>query len=53
MMTTTDPVEVLDEHECWELLELNTVARLAVAAAGEIDIFPINQVVHELSLIHI
>lgn len=50
MVTTTSPVEVLDERECWELLELAPMGRLALAAAGEIDIFPINFVVHEQAL---
>lgn len=44
--STTDVVEVLDERECWELLELAPLGRLALAAAGEIDIFPLNFVVH-------
>src|SRR6476469_7841521 len=28
--------------ECWELLRQNELGRLAVAAAGQIDIFPVN-----------
>lgn len=47
---TANPVEVLDERECWELLELAPVGRIALAAGGEIDIFPINYVVHEGAL---
>ncbi len=50
MVTTKDPVEVLDERECWELLELAPFGRIALAAAGEIDIFPVNFVVHEGAL---
>ena len=53
MATTVNPdnpVEVLDEHECWDLLELAPMGRIALAAAGEIDIFPINFAVHDGSL---
>ena len=35
-------VEVLDTQQCWELLSSVEVGRLAVAAAGDIDIFPLN-----------
>ena len=49
-MTTANPVEVLDDRECWELLELAPIGRIALTAAGEIDIFPINFVVHEQAL---
>lgn len=53
MATTVNPdnpVEVLDERECWDLLELAPMGRIALAAAGEIDIFPINFAVHEGAL---
>lgn len=52
-MTTVDPqnpVEALGEHECWDLLELAPMGRIALATAGEIDIFPINFAVHEGAL---
>ena len=37
--------EELAVEECWELLDRNTVGRLAVDIAGWPDIFPINYVV--------
>jgi nitroimidazol reductase NimA-like FMN-containing flavoprotein (pyridoxamine 5'-phosphate oxidase superfamily) len=37
--------QVLDEHECWELLRTQEVGRLAVAIANHPDIFPVNYVV--------
>jgi len=49
-MTTLDPVEELDERECWELLQLAPFGRIALAAGGEIDIFPLNFVVHDHAL---
>lgn len=36
------PVVDLSESEAWDRLRENTLARLAVSAAGEVDIFPIN-----------
>jgi uncharacterized protein len=39
--------EVLDPQQCWELLRSVEVGRLAVAAAGDIDIFPLNFVVDD------
>jgi nitroimidazol reductase NimA-like FMN-containing flavoprotein (pyridoxamine 5'-phosphate oxidase superfamily) len=46
----TGYMEVLDEGQCWELLSTVEVGRLAVAVAGEVDIYPVNFVVdgHEL-----
>lgn len=38
----TGVMEVLTEEQCWELLSGVEVGRLAVAAAGDIDIYPIN-----------
>src|SRR5690606_25077506 len=46
MVGDVEAVETLDERECWELLELAPIGRIALAAGGEIDIFPINFAVH-------
>jgi hypothetical protein len=35
-------VQVLDVEQCWALLSSVEVGRLAVAAAGDVDIFPLN-----------
>lgn len=43
----TTTMEILTEGQCWELLQSADVGRLAITAAGEIDIFPVNFVVHE------
>jgi nitroimidazol reductase NimA-like FMN-containing flavoprotein (pyridoxamine 5'-phosphate oxidase superfamily) len=40
-----DGVTALRDDECWRLLATAEVGRLAVAVAGEPDIFPINFVV--------
>lgn len=38
-------IQILDAHECWELLRSHEVGRLAVAINNHPDIFPINYVV--------
>jgi nitroimidazol reductase NimA-like FMN-containing flavoprotein (pyridoxamine 5'-phosphate oxidase superfamily) len=46
-----DPVEVLSEKECWDLLCDSVVGRLAVIAGGSPDIFPVNPVVDHGSIV--
>jgi len=36
------PVVVLGDDECWELLTRAEVGRIAIAPAGQVDIFPVN-----------
>lgn len=36
------PTRPLDEAECWERIAAAPYGRIAVGAAGEIDIFPVN-----------
>src|SRR5689334_128627 len=48
--TGPEPVEILDQHTCWALLASVDVGRLAVAAAGELDIYPLNHLVDVGSL---
>ncbi|MEQ1736530.1 MAG: pyridoxamine 5'-phosphate oxidase family protein [Rhodoglobus sp.] len=42
-----DAVTELDAAACWALLNAGSMGRLAVAPAGEVDIFPINYVASE------
>jgi nitroimidazol reductase NimA-like FMN-containing flavoprotein (pyridoxamine 5'-phosphate oxidase superfamily) len=42
---------VLEPEEVWRLLKGAVVGRLAVAAAGEIDIFPVNYVIDDGSIL--
>jgi hypothetical protein len=44
-------MEVLDAEQCWELLRSVEVGRLAIAAAGDVDIFPINFVIDDGALV--
>ena len=43
-------VEQLGVDDCWALLSRTRLGRLALAVHGEIDIFPVNFVVHERTL---
>lgn len=49
-MNTSDAV-VLTESECWSLLERHVVARLAVDVGGHPDIFPINYMIDNESIV--
>jgi uncharacterized protein len=44
-------VEVLTTQQCWELLSSVEVGRLAVAAAGDVDIFPLNFAVDDGAIV--
>jgi uncharacterized protein len=44
-------VVTLDAAACWELLRAAEVGRLAVSVAGGVDIFPINYVVDEGTIV--
>ena len=37
-----DPIEVLSQEDCWELLLSSSLGRLAVSVTGEPEIFPVN-----------
>lgn len=45
-----EPVLVLDEDQCWNLLEGSGHGRLVLVVNGRPDIFPLNYVTHEHSL---
>ncbi|HEY8700203.1 MAG TPA: pyridoxamine 5'-phosphate oxidase family protein [Arthrobacter sp.] len=47
MFTHEDPVLVLDDEQCWRLLENTQHGRLVLSAAGETDVFPINYRAHD------
>ena len=51
MSNQADGFERLDEDECWALLEEDEVGRLAVSVNGRPDIFPVNYVVDERSVV--
>ncbi len=43
--------EILDEDQCWELLSGVEVGRLAIAAAGDVDIYPVNFAIDDHDLV--
>ena len=50
-MRTTDATETMTQAECWSMLDLHDVGRLAVDIAGRPDIFPINFLVDDETLV--
>src|SRR4051794_39899927 len=46
-----EAVEYLDEQECWDLLAEARFGRIAVAAVGDLDVFPINFAVDGTDLV--
>jgi len=46
-----NPINTCDEDECWRRLESEQFGRLAVSVAGRPDIFPVNYIVHDRSLV--
>lgn len=47
MFSHEDPILVLDDMQCWKLLENTQHGRLVLNAAGETDVFPINYRAHD------
>ena len=45
------PVVALGEHDIWALLRSTPMGRLAATAGGEIDVFPVNYIVDEATLL--
>jgi nitroimidazol reductase NimA-like FMN-containing flavoprotein (pyridoxamine 5'-phosphate oxidase superfamily) len=45
------PTRALTEEECWERITAAPYGRIAVGAAGEIDIFPVNHGVDEGTIV--
>jgi nitroimidazol reductase NimA-like FMN-containing flavoprotein (pyridoxamine 5'-phosphate oxidase superfamily) len=41
-MSLSDSIAELSTAECWDKLSANSLGRLATAAGGEVDIFPVN-----------
>ncbi|MDT0169500.1 pyridoxamine 5'-phosphate oxidase family protein [Pseudarthrobacter sp. BRE9] len=45
------PIENLSFDDCWDLLEGDTLGRLAIVVDGHPEIFPVNYVVHLRSIL--
>jgi len=44
-------MDILSEDECWELLSSSELARIAFAGAGDVEIFPVNIVVDDRTVV--
>ncbi|MCP3934156.1 MAG: pyridoxamine 5'-phosphate oxidase family protein [Actinomycetia bacterium] len=44
-------LEEIDEDQCWSLASQRSVGRLAVAIGNKPDVFPVNFVIHERTII--
>lgn len=44
-------LEVLSEEECWRFLESHHIGRLAVSIAGQPEVFPVNYVVDDRTIV--
>lgn len=51
MSDEANPVREMTEDECWDRLRGTTFGRLATAAVGDVQITPINYVVHDGRLV--
>lgn len=51
MAEISDPITVLDEDHCWDLLAGAQVGRLATAVDGTPEIFPVNYAVYGTSVV--
>lgn len=45
--TADEPVEMMSSDACWDLLRRVELGRLATSVHGDIDVFPVNYVVHD------
>lgn len=51
MIDARNAMMVLDESECWRLLAATAVGRLAVSIANHPDIFPVNHLVDQGTIV--
>lgn len=51
MSTPTQPIEILSESECWKLMSASSLGRLVTSVGGEPEIFPVNFVVQNRTVL--
>lgn len=51
MSTQNQPISVLSQSECWDLLKRSSLGRLVTAVDGQPEIFPVNFVVQHRSVL--
>ncbi|MCU1443730.1 MAG: Pyridoxamine 5-phosphate oxidase [Cryobacterium sp.] len=50
-MDEVNPVELISEDDCWELLLSSSLGRLALSVGGEPEIYPVNFVASDRRLV--
>ncbi len=50
-MGAAQTIEVLDQAECWRLLGISHLGRLATSAADRVEIFPVNYLVRDETIL--
>ncbi|KUI40750.1 pyridoxamine 5'-phosphate oxidase [Mycobacterium sp. IS-1590] len=51
MSTPTQPIEILSESACWKLMSACPLGRLVTSVGGEPEIFPVNFVVQDRTVL--
>ena len=51
MNAADEPITILSEHECWDLLASRALGRLVTSVDGEPEIFPVNYVVQHRTVL--
>jgi nitroimidazol reductase NimA-like FMN-containing flavoprotein (pyridoxamine 5'-phosphate oxidase superfamily) len=51
MTTPTQPISILPESECWNLMSQSALGRLVTTVAGQPEIFPVNFVVQHKTVL--
>ena len=51
MSATTDPITILPEHECWDLLASVALGRVVTSVDEQPEIFPVNFVVQRRTVL--
>ena len=51
MSEQTQPISILSESECWNLLKSATLGRLVTTVDGQLEIFPVNFVVQHRTVL--
>jgi nitroimidazol reductase NimA-like FMN-containing flavoprotein (pyridoxamine 5'-phosphate oxidase superfamily) len=51
MTTPTQPIAILPESECWNLMSQSALGRLVTTVAGQPEIFPVNFVVQHRTVL--
>src|ERR1700757_5337025 len=51
MSKESQPISILSEHECWDLLSMTALGRIVTSVDGQLEIFPVNFVVQRRTVL--